>query len=105
MLYGNIMAKEFARKFYNSKAWKKCEAGYLRNNSRLCEECLKKGIYKPAEIVHHKIFLTPDNINNPIITLNADYLEAVCRECHAAIHGKKKKRYEVADGAGSIAPR
>jgi len=53
----------------------------------------------PAEIVHHKIELTPDNIDNPKITLGFDNLEAVCRECHSSIHGlgNNKKRYIILD--------
>jgi len=53
---------------------------------------------KPAELVHHKIELTPENIGNPKITLAHENLQAVCRECHAEIHGrneKKKRRYLI----------
>ena len=51
----------------------------------------------PAEIVHHKIELTPDNIDNPKITLGFDNLEAVCRDCHASIHqfAQRKRRYII----------
>ena len=54
----------------------------------------------PAEIVHHKIELTPDNIDNPLITLDFSNLEAVCRECHAQIHEKyhSKKRFKILEG-------
>lgn len=37
-------------------------------------------------IVHHKTELTPRNIDDPMITLNEDNLETVCRTCHAIIH-------------------
>lgn len=36
--------------------------------------------------MHHKIYLTPQNINDPFITLAADNLETLCRECHAIEH-------------------
>ena len=49
----------------------------------LCEECLRKGIYKPAEIVHHVIELDPITIERPEIALSFDNLEALCRECRA----------------------
>lgn len=39
-----------------------------------------------GEIVHHKTELTPRNIDDPMITLNEDNLETVCRTCHAIIH-------------------
>lgn len=52
----------------------------------LCENCLRKGIYKPAKYVHHIEELTPFNINNPEIALGFGNLEAVCRECHDEYH-------------------
>ena len=64
----------------------------------LCEECLRKGIYKPAEIVHHRIELDPITIERPEIALSFDNLEALCRDCHAEKHElswsevNKKKR-------------
>lgn len=61
---------------------------------------MKKGIYKPGDTVHHKIHLTPDNINDPEITLNYDNLMLLCRDCHAAIH-KPAKRYKV-DELGKV---
>lgn len=46
--------------------------------------CVRCG--KPGEIVHHKIYLTPENIGNPDISLNPDNLETLCRDCHALEH-------------------
>lgn len=71
----------------------------MESVSHLCERCLKQGIMKPAEIVHHKTELTPENINNPNITLSFDNLEAVCRDCHAIIHElhQRKRRYKILD--------
>lgn len=80
------MAKEFARAFYSSKAWQTCRNEYMKKAHYLCEVCLRKGIYKPAVIVHHKIEIDPMTINNPEIALGFDNLEAVCRECHAEYH-------------------
>lgn len=48
----------------------------------ICQKCHDN----PAEIVHHKIWLTPQNINDYSITLGRDNLMPVCRECHAVIH-------------------
>ena len=92
------MSQDFSRKFYNSQAWNNCRTAYMNSVHHLCERCLAKGIMKPAELVHHKIELTPENIGNPKITLAHENLQAVCRECHAEIHGlneKKKKRYLI----------
>lgn len=96
-----IMAKEFAKAFYNSPAWHDCRNAYVRSKRELCERCLAKGIYRPGEIVHHKIHLNPININDPTVTLNWDNLELVCRDCHAEIHQRKSKRFKV-DATGRI---
>lgn len=61
----------------------------------LCERCLAHGRYTPAEIVHHKIYITPDNIGEPSITLDWNNLEAVCRSCHEAEHRGYEKRFTV----------
>ena len=80
------MAKPFARKFYNSMAWRNCRNEYGKRAHWLCENCLRKGIYKPGEIVHHKIELDPVTIERPEIALSFDNLELLCRDCHAAAH-------------------
>ena len=85
------MAKEFARKFYSSKAWQDCRNEYMKRAHHLCENCLRKGIYKPAEIVHHIVEIDPVTIERPEIALNFDNLEAVCRECHAEAHTQRSK--------------
>ena len=78
-----IMAREFAKQFYSSKQWQDCRNSYARNKRYLCENCLRRGIYKPGEIVHHVIEITPDNIYKPEVALNFDNLELLCRDCHA----------------------
>ena len=80
------MAREFAEGFYKSKQWKNCRESYLKTVSYKCEDCLAKGIETPAVIVHHIIELTPQNINDPSITMGFDNLKAVCRKCHADEH-------------------
>lgn len=62
---------------------------------------MRRGIYKPGEIVHHRIEIDPITINNPEVALNWNNLELLCRECHAEAHDKRSKdrRYTVdADG-------
>ena len=87
------MSKPFARKFYSSKAWQDCRNEYARRRHYLCENCLRKGIYKPGEIVHHIIELDPVNINNPEVTLNFNNLELLCRDCHAEAHPNSRGRW------------
>lgn len=81
------MAKEYAKPFYNSKKWKKCKESYIANrimiDGGLCEECHEAAGY----IVHHKINLTVDNIKDPDVALNHNYLEYVCKKCHDQFDG------------------
>lgn len=93
--------KPFAKQFYNSPAWHDCRNAYAKSKHNLCERCLANGVYKPGEIVHHKIHLTPININDPMITLNWNNLELVCRDCHADIHQRHSRRIKI-DGAGRV---
>ena len=86
---GGDVAKEWAKAFYNSKAWRQCREAYKQSVNGLCERCLKAGKYVPGDEVHHKIYLTPENINNPDITLNWDRLELLCATCHSKEHNEK----------------
>ena len=70
------MAKEWARKFYNSKAWKDMRAYVLHRDLYTCP-CGAR-----ATEVHHIIELTPENINDPNIALNPENLQSLCHECH-----------------------
>ena len=86
--------------FYRSKAWKECRRAYMATVSGLCEECAKHGIIKAADIVHHKITLDDEKARDPEIALNFENLEAVCIECHNALHGGQAapKRYRIING-------
>ena len=75
------MAKEYARAFYNSTAWKQCREAYKISVHHLCELCGSPGYY-----VHHKTHLTPRNINNPRVTLSFDNLRLLCATCHKGVH-------------------
>ena len=92
-----IIMQDYAVTFYKSKAWKDTRRAYAKAASGLCEVCLAKGIYKPGEIVHHKIHINPDNITDPSVTLSWDNLQVVCRDCHAEIHATHARRYRVDD--------
>lgn len=90
------MAKDFSVGFYHSAAWRHCRDAYAKSIGHLCQDCLEHGIYTPMVEVHHMIELTPENINDPEITLNWKNLRGLCRECHRARHEKiKPKRYKV----------
>lgn len=83
------MARAFARKFYNSKAWKQCRDTYKQSVNGLCERCLKHGKYVLGDEVHHKIHISPSNINDPSVTLSWDNLELLCISCHQTHHHRK----------------
>ena len=83
------MAKPFAKKFYKSKAWQGTRDAYVAERVRLdgglCERCGSK-TDNPGEELHHKIPLTPQNINDHNITLNPDNLQWLCKDCHFIVH-------------------
>ena len=96
--------RDFARTFYSSKAWKQTRAAYAKSKGNLCERCLKKGLIVPGVIVHHKVYLTPENINDPAVSLNWNNLELVCADCHAEEHNRLQRRYTV-DEYGRVTAR
>ena len=80
------MGTSFAQSFYNSKSWKQCRKSYVASVNGLCERCLENGMVKGGFILHHIEHITPQNMNNPNITLNFDNLQFLCLECHNTIH-------------------
>lgn len=99
-----LFMKEYAKKFYSSKQWQRCRTEYKKSVGGLCERCLKDGIIRSGEIVHHKEYINPDNITDPSILLNFDNLELLCREHHEREHRRKKGRYDV-DELGRVITR
>ena len=95
------MAKEYAKPFYKSAAWLRCRDSYIRSVGGLCERCYAKGLIRAGVIVHHKCYISPENINDPTVTLNYDNLELLCQECHNNEHFEQKKRFFV-DGFGKV---
>ena len=90
--------------FYKTDAWKNCRDAYAKSVGGLCERCLKKGRYEPGEIVHHRVHLNAQNINDPTVSLNWNNLELLCRQCHGDEHAKRVKRYRV-DALGRVTAR
>ena len=103
------MAKEYAKDFYNSQAWKKTRKAYYIFRRGQCERCAKEfaagkrrleDIHAGA-IVHHKEYITPENLNDPTIALSFDNLELLCDEHHNQEHKSKAKRYSF-DANGRV---
>ena len=79
--------KKYAEKFYKSDAWKKCRLAFIASlPDKTCPRCKER----KGKIVHHKKEITPENINDPMITLNFENLEYICQTCHTQEHLKDK---------------
>ena len=74
--------RAFAKAFYESPAWRSTRAYIIKRDAGLCVRCGALGA-----IVHHKRPLTPDNIDDPLVSLNEKNLETLCRACHAIADG------------------
>ena len=81
--------KEFAKKFYASQKWKRCRNLFIGErvvtDGGLCQRCHTV----PGAIVHHRVYLTPANINDPEISLSFRNLEYLCHECHDREHNSR----------------
>ena len=86
--------------FYTRRAWRSCRASFLKERGGLCEICLSKGLIVPAVHVHHKTPITPENLDDPKITLDHSNLMALCESCHAEQHRKRRWR---CDAMGHVA--
>lgn len=76
----------FAHRFYHSRQWDDVRRFVLDRAHGLCEECASRGGVSPADVVHHLIPLTPENMEDPAIALNPDNLKALCHDCHTEAH-------------------
>lgn len=103
-----VMAKEWAKGFYNSDAWQMCRDGFIAErisvDGGMCQICHEM----PGYIVHHKVHLTATNINDPSISLCWDNMEYVCKHCHDVLHGfcgtQTRQARVVFDSRGEAAP-
>ena len=71
------MAKEWAKQFYNSKAWRDVRELRIGMDRGICQMC-----GRPGNEVDHIIELTPDNVYDEKIALNLDNLQTLCHQCH-----------------------
>ena len=79
--------RDFAARFYKGRQWQACRESFVSSriaaDGGLCEICGERLGY----IVHHRTELSPENINDPNITLSHSNLQYVCLECHNRLHG------------------
>lgn len=82
---------EKQRKFYHSKKWLQFRQVVImerqdENGQSICEYC-GQPIAKPYDLViHHKIELTDDNVDDAAVTLNPENVQIVHFQCHNKIH-------------------
>jgi 5-methylcytosine-specific restriction protein A len=77
------MAKEFAKHFYKTAAWIAFRQSFISErmmlDGGLCMDCHDN----PGYIVHHwPVPLSPDNIDDPNVTLSTSNVRWVCKDCH-----------------------
>ena len=76
------MAGMTRKEFYHSMAWRRCRDAYI--NARfivdggMCEVCRRE----LGRIVHHKIWLTDQNVHDLDVALNPRNLRLECWTCH-----------------------
>ena len=83
------MAQLWAVSFYNSKAWKDLRQQLIIEAGYKCSKCGKSYLLEPWQLVgHHKMELTPENVDNVSIALNKDNIEVICKRCHDMVHNR-----------------
>lgn len=85
------------QKVYNARKWRRVRKAYLESKNYICERC-----GKPAQIVHHKKYLTAENANDSNIAYNFDNLEALCQDCHNIEHEHFTKSGAVFTDGGDV---
>ena len=80
------MAKNWAKRFYSSAAWVNARGYALKRDRYICQRC-----GRPATMVHHRVYLTEENIKDPRISLNPSNLESLCDDCHKLEHDEQRK--------------
>ena len=74
--YHNIKA------FYNSALWENLRQEVLEEQHYECQVCKVKGMYSPAEAVHHVKFLR-------------QHPELALKECHYEVHHKAENKPQL----------
>ena len=86
------MAEQFAAAFYASKEWRDLRQLLIIQRGGKCERTGKVFVDTSKLIGHHKIALTPENINDANISLNPDNIEIISLD----VHNQEHKRFGYA---------
>lgn len=86
-------------RFYKSNEWKIARTMKIASVGGRCEKCGDVGTE-----VHHIIHLTPENVDNPEISINQDNLLLLCKECHNKEHERftDKKGYKFDEDGNMV---
>lgn len=79
-----IKDKMTQRQFYKTQAWRRTRDAYIQRriaiDGGICEVCGRE----LGKVVHHKIWLNDQNVNDIRVSLNPDNLRYECQTCHNA---------------------
>lgn len=89
--YNHFRRNPDTKKMYG-QIWRRIRDRYVAEHP-MCEECFRKGIYKPTQEVHHKLPLADGG------THEKNNLISLCRVCHIEAHEKigTRKRHSFDD--------
>lgn len=77
------------RSFYGSERWQKFRAAIISERGPVCETCGKIiANPKECEIDHYPIELTPENVNDVMISLNPNNVKVRDHDCHNKRHNR-----------------
>lgn len=78
---------------YNTPQWKNLSKAFKMANP-LCEECLKKGIIKEAQHIHHiqSFMSVDDELRRMELAYDWNNLQSLCVECHQIKHQNNKNK-------------
>lgn len=78
----NLLRDKETESFYKSSAWQRLRRLAYERDNGLCQRCLKAGILKRADVVHHIVEIKVDWSKR----LELSNLESLCHTCHNTIH-------------------
>ena len=83
------MAQPWAMALYQSRQWRELRQALIIERGLHCQLCGRLVSHPSNLIGDHIEEITPDNVNNPAISLNPDNVQLICEDCH----NRKHKRF------------
>ena len=91
--------------FYKSNEWLSLRDDVMRDAHYECQHCMRNGIYKRAEMVHHvnEVRKRPDlaltrEFIDPVTKEKIINLVALCNSCHEKEHPDRFGNYRIQKG-------